>query len=47
MNHQIFSGLDLTSLFLLSFSTAINELHDRLMELGFEDIRPVHGFIFS
>ena len=47
MAHQIFSELDLTSLFLLSFSTAINELHDRLMELGFEDIRPVHGFIFS
>ncbi|MBU3136754.1 MarR family transcriptional regulator [Clostridium gasigenes] len=47
MNRQIFSGLDLTSLFLLSFSTAINELHDRLMELGFEDIRPVHGFMFS
>ena len=47
MNHQTFNGLDLTSLFLLSFSTAINELHDRLMELGFEDIRPVHGFMFS
>jgi DNA-binding MarR family transcriptional regulator len=47
MNNQMVNGLDITSLFLLSFSTAINELHDRLMELGFEDIRPVHGFIFS
>ena len=47
MDNQMFKGLDLTSLFLLSFSTAINELHERLMELGFEDIRPVHGFIFS
>lgn len=47
MNHQTFNELDLTSLLLLSFSTAINELHDRLRELGFEDIRPVHGFIFS
>ena len=47
MNHEMFNGLDLTSLFLLSFSTAINELHDRLKELGFQDIRPVHGFIFS
>ena len=47
MNHQIFSELDLTSLFSLSFSTSINELHDRLSELGFEDIRPVHGFMFS
>ncbi|MGG3888021.1 MarR family winged helix-turn-helix transcriptional regulator [Metabacillus fastidiosus] len=47
MNHQVFSELDLTSLLSLSFSTLINELHDRLSELGFEDIRPTHGFMFK
>ncbi|WP_346939778.1 MarR family transcriptional regulator [uncultured Clostridium sp.] len=47
MNHQVFSELDLTSLFLLSFRSAINELHDRLSELGFEDIKPTHGFMFT
>ncbi|MFL0405449.1 MarR family winged helix-turn-helix transcriptional regulator [Bacillus nitratireducens] len=47
MNHQVFNELDLTSILSLSFSTSINELHDRLSELGFEDIRPVHGFMFK
>ncbi|UOK49449.1 MarR family transcriptional regulator (plasmid) [Bacillus tropicus] len=47
MNYQVFSELDLTSLLSLSFSAAINELHDKLSELGFEDIRPVHGFMFK
>lgn len=47
MNHEVFNELDLTSLLSLSFSTAINELHDRLSELGFGDIRPVHGFMFK
>ena len=47
MNHEVFSELDLTSLLSLSFSTSINELHDRLSELGFGDIRPAHGFMFK
>ncbi|MEH7463524.1 MarR family transcriptional regulator [Bacillus thuringiensis] len=47
MNHQVFSELDLTSLLSLSFSASINELHERLSELGFEDIRPAHGFMFK
>lgn len=47
MNHQVFSELDLTSLLSLSFSASINELHDRLSELGFGDIRPAHGFMFK
>ena len=47
MNHQAFSKLDLTSLLLLSFRSSINELHDKLSELGFEDIRPTHGFMFT
>ncbi|EJQ91745.1 MarR family winged helix-turn-helix transcriptional regulator [Bacillus cereus] len=47
MNQRVFSELDLTSLLSLSFSTVINELHDRLNELGFGDIRPAHGFMFK
>lgn len=47
MTQEIFSELDLTTLLSLSFSTSINELHDRLRELGFADIRPVHGFMFK
>jgi len=47
MNHEGFNELDLTSLLSLSFSISINELHDRLSELGFGDIRPVHGFMFK
>ncbi|MDA2644988.1 MarR family winged helix-turn-helix transcriptional regulator [Bacillus cereus] len=47
MNNQVFSELDLTSLLSLSFSASINELHDKLNEFGFEDIKPVHGFMFK
>ncbi|WP_242220154.1 MarR family winged helix-turn-helix transcriptional regulator [Bacillus cereus group sp. BfR-BA-01380] len=47
MNHQVFSKLDLTSLLSLSFSTLIDELNDKMSELGFGDIRPAHGFMFK
>jgi DNA-binding MarR family transcriptional regulator len=47
MNHQVFSELDLTSLLSLTFSTLIDELNDRMSELGFGDIRPAHGFMFK
>lgn len=47
MNHQIFSEFDLTSLLSLSFSSLIDELNDRMSELGFGDIRPAHGFMFK
>ncbi|MDC2863613.1 MarR family winged helix-turn-helix transcriptional regulator [Bacillus sp. BP-3] len=47
MNHQVNSDLDLTSILSLSYSTLIDELHDRLSELGFGDIRPAHGFMFK
>lgn len=47
MDQEILSELDLTSLLLLSFRSAINELHERLKELGFGDIRPTHGFMFT
>ncbi|MED2012674.1 MarR family winged helix-turn-helix transcriptional regulator [Bacillus wiedmannii] len=47
MDHSTFNELDLTSLLSLSFSTLITELHEKLSELGFEDIRPAHGFMFK
>ncbi|MGG2016394.1 MarR family winged helix-turn-helix transcriptional regulator [Bacillus sp. S10(2024)] len=47
MNHQEISELDLTSLLSLSFSTLIDELNNRMNELGFGDIRPAHGFMFK
>jgi DNA-binding MarR family transcriptional regulator len=47
MNNQKFNELDLTSLLSSSFSLLIHELHDRLNELGFGDIRPAHGFMFK
>lgn len=47
MNIKVDNELDLISLLSLSLSTSINELHDRLSELGFEDIRPAHGYLFK
>ncbi|MCH7323139.1 MarR family transcriptional regulator [Solibacillus sp. MA9] len=47
MNIKEVNELDLISLLSLSLSTSINELHDRLRELGFDDIRPVHGYMFK
>ncbi|WP_374965400.1 MarR family winged helix-turn-helix transcriptional regulator [Lysinibacillus sp. RS5] len=47
MNIKVDNELDLISLLSLSLSTSINELHDRLSELGFEDIRPAHGYMFK
>jgi DNA-binding MarR family transcriptional regulator len=47
MNNQTLNNLNITSLLSLSFGSAINELHERLSELGFENIRTVHGFIFK
>ena len=38
---------DLASLFSLAFSSLNQELHQRLNELGFGDIRPMHGFLFQ
>ncbi len=34
MNYEVFSESDFTLLFLLSFVTSDNELHDRLKKLG-------------
>ncbi|MDR0268531.1 MarR family transcriptional regulator [Paenibacillus sp.] len=38
---------DLASLFSVAFSVLNQELHQRLDELGFGDIRPMHGFLFQ
>lgn len=38
---------DLTSLLSLSFNVLITELHDKLSEMGFDDISPTHGFLFK
>ncbi len=38
---------DLTSLLSLSFNVLITELHDQLSELGFDDIKPTHGYLFK
>lgn len=47
MNHQIFSEFNLTSLLSLSLSSLVDELNDRMNELGYGDIRPSHGFMFK
>jgi DNA-binding MarR family transcriptional regulator len=31
----------------MAFRTAIDELHERLAKMGFDDVRPVHGFVFQ
>lgn len=47
MNHPILNELDLASLLSLAFNASINELHERLSESGFADIRPTHGFMLK
>ncbi|MDQ0417168.1 DNA-binding MarR family transcriptional regulator [Croceifilum oryzae] len=41
------SDSDLVSLLSTSFQTLIDKLHERLSELGFHDIRPVHGYMIK
>ncbi|MBO0778196.1 MAG: MarR family transcriptional regulator [Ktedonobacteraceae bacterium] len=38
---------DLTMLLLLGSRTMIDELHRHLATLGYDDVRPVHGFAFQ
>ncbi|TXK72421.1 MarR family winged helix-turn-helix transcriptional regulator [Paenibacillus sp. N3.4] len=38
---------DLASLLSLTFSSIIDELHLKLDEKGFDDVRPAHGFLFQ
>lgn len=38
---------ELAILFGLAFNVLIDELHTRLAQLGYTDIRPAHGFVFQ
>ncbi|MBB6671969.1 MarR family winged helix-turn-helix transcriptional regulator [Cohnella nanjingensis] len=40
-------GYELTILFANAFRMAVEELHDELAKIGFDDVRPSHGFIFQ
>ncbi|MBD8499780.1 MarR family winged helix-turn-helix transcriptional regulator [Paenibacillus arenosi] len=47
MYEQIDSDSDLTVLLAASINLMIQELHEHLHELGYEHIRPAHGFLFK
>lgn len=40
-------GYELTILFATAFRSAVDELHQQLSTLGFDDVRPSHGFVFQ
>lgn len=40
-------GYELTILFALLFRTAVDDLHKELDKMGFDDVRPSHGFVFQ
>lgn len=40
-------GYELTILFATAFRLAVEELHEELAKVGFDDVRPSHGFIFQ
>ncbi|WP_282942539.1 MarR family winged helix-turn-helix transcriptional regulator [Paenibacillus sp. RC67] len=40
-------GYELMILFATAFRLAVEELHDELAKIGFDDVRPSHGFIFQ
>jgi DNA-binding MarR family transcriptional regulator len=39
-------GYELAALLAFSFRAMVDELHRRLETLGFDDVRPAHGFVF-
>jgi DNA-binding MarR family transcriptional regulator len=39
-------GYELVALLALGFRAMVDELHRRLATLGFDDVRPAHGFAF-
>lgn len=41
------SGYELTILLARGFRAVIDEVHARLDERGFSDVRPAHGFVFQ
>ncbi|TVX93522.1 MarR family winged helix-turn-helix transcriptional regulator [Paenibacillus agilis] len=47
MNEQTNAESDLTALLAGSISILIRELHEQLHEIGYEHIRPAHGFLFK
>jgi DNA-binding MarR family transcriptional regulator len=40
-------GYELTLLLMLGSRTIIDDLHQRLAQLGYNDVRPAHGFAFQ
>lgn len=40
-------GYELMILFATAFRLAVEELHDELAAIGFDDVRPSHGFVFQ
>ncbi|OAS23618.1 MarR family winged helix-turn-helix transcriptional regulator [Paenibacillus oryzisoli] len=40
-------GYELTILFATAFRLAVDELHKELALLGFDDVRPSHGYVFQ
>lgn len=46
MADQAPGGFDLTILLALAFGSVVDELQRRLAALGYDDVRPAHGFAF-
>jgi DNA-binding MarR family transcriptional regulator len=46
MADQAHGGYELVALLALGFRAMVDELHRRLAALGFDDVRPAHGFAF-
>lgn len=47
MMNQPSGSYELTILLGLSFSAITDDLHRQLAKKGFDDVRPVHGFLFQ
>lgn len=41
------AGYELAMLFASAFRLAVDELHNELAKIGFDDVKPSHGFIFQ
>ena len=41
------AGYELAILFASAFRLAVDELHNELAKIGFDDVKPSHGFIFQ
>jgi hypothetical protein len=44
---MVLSGYELTLFLMLGSRTIIDDLHQRLAQLGYNDVRPAHGFAFQ